>query len=114
MKSEEKDVTYFMKTKGEISGGTWASFINSISSGRGMAVNKGISTKRKKIKKIFYNKELRSWAIIFPVIDKQIVYRTSRKFKEYGQNFSFNEYNMFYTAISPILYFILQDFIFYI
>ena len=103
MKSEEKDVTYFMKTKGEISGGTWASFINSISSGRGMAVNKGISTKRKKIKKIFYNKELRSWAIIFPVIDKQIVYRTSRKFKEYGQNFSFNEYMLLKSLFQIII-----------
>ena len=57
-----------------------------------MAAAKGTSSNRKKIKKIFYSKKLKSWAIIFPVIDKQIVYRTSTKFKEYGENFSFNEY----------------------
>ena len=82
-----------MKTKGEISGGTWASFIYSISSGsRVIDVNKTTNSKKVKTKKIFYNKELKQWALIFPVIDKQIIYRTSKKFKEYGSEFSFNEY----------------------
>jgi len=93
MKSIKKHVTYYMKTKGEISGGTWASFIYSISSGsRVIDVNKTTNSKKVKTKKIFYNKELKQWALIFPVIDKQIIYRTSKKFKEYGLEFSFNEY----------------------
>ena len=92
MKSDFKDVTYFMKTKGEISGGTWASFVNSISNGKELTKLSNKPQVKKKVKKVYFSKECNAWAIIFPVIDKQVVYRTSKCFKEYGSEFSFNEY----------------------
>ena len=103
MKSVKKNVTYYLKTKGEISGGTWASFINAISSAGNLVNNEEKIKSRKKVKKIFFNKELKSWALIFPVIDKQIVYRTSKKFKEYGPNFSFNEYMLMKSLFQIII-----------
>ena len=90
MSSNDKNVTYYLKSKGQISGGTWASFLNAISSNK-ITKNNITSNSNDKKKKIFYNKSLNSWALIFPVIDKQIVYRTSKAFDIY-KNFSFNEY----------------------
>tara|TARA_B100000700_G_scaffold185389_1_gene204270 strand:+ start:156 stop:1250 length:1095 start_codon:yes stop_codon:yes gene_type:complete len=90
MSSNEKNITYYLKSKGQISGGTWASFLNAISLNKITKSNK-IYNSNNKMKKIFYNKSFNSWALIFPVIDKQIVYRTSKAFDIYN-NFSFNEY----------------------
>ena len=89
MEEEKKDLTFYLKTKGQISGGTWASFLNSISNPKASLIQSRTKSKRKKI---FYSKRFKKWALIFPVIDKYIVMKSSRNNKEYGKQFSFNQY----------------------
>ena len=106
MESNSKNITYYLKSKGQISGGTWASFLNIINSKK-IKLSSKTEKSKQKIKTIFYNNSLKSWALIFPVIDKQIVYRTSKVFKVY-KNFSFNEYILiksFKNLISLLLIF---------
>jgi len=103
MKSDKKDITYYLKSRGTISGGTWASFINALYSNKPIIGRGSKSGSGKKIKKIFYNKDFKSWSIIFPVIDKQIVYRSSKTDNIYGNNFSFNEYMMIKTFFQVIV-----------
>ena len=103
MKSEKKNITYFLKSKGTISGGTWASFINALYSNSPIINDNSNKTSSKKIKKIFYNKTFKSWAIIFPVIDKQVVYKSSKSSNVYGDDFSFNEYMMIKTFLQVVL-----------
>jgi len=92
LKDKNPKINTFLKTKGKISGGTWASFLNSFSSKKPI-IKQGLN-KSKKTKKIFYVKELKKWALIFPVIDKHIV-KKSAKTLNYGEDFSFNEYILF-------------------
>ena len=92
LKSHDAKINTFLKTKGKISGGTWASFLNAFSSKKPI-IKKGLN-KSKKAKKIFYVKELKKWALIFPVIDKHIVKKSAKQLN-YGENFSFNEYILF-------------------
>jgi len=86
----------FLKTKGKISGGTWASFLNSFGTKKSI-IKKGLN-KSKKAKKIFYVKQFKKWALIFPVIDKHIV-KKSAKYINYGEHFSFNQYILFNSLI---------------
>ena len=96
-------VEYFFESNGNISGGTWASFINSLSSPLPIIEKKhNRPKKRKHKKKIFFHKNLKRWALFFPVIDKYIVQKTSRSFKEYGENFSFSEYMLFKSPMKLI------------
>lgn len=94
-KINDKNIAFnsYLSTKGQISGGTWASFINSFSSKKSVIKDK--SGIKKDIKKVFYNKELKKWALIFPVIDKYIVKKSSKNISLYGDNFSYNEYILF-------------------
>ena len=104
LNSNTANLTYYLKTKGKISGGTWASFINSLISPMPI-IEKRKSTSVKN-KKIFYSHRFKKWALSFPVIDKYIVMKTSRSFKEYGENFSFSEYLLlpsFFSALMLIL-----------
>ena len=91
LKNKNAKVRTFLKTKGKISGGTWASFLNSFSSKKPIIKK---SNRGKKNKKIFYVKELKKWALIFPVIDKHIVKKSANRL-DYGKDFSFNEYILF-------------------
>lgn len=102
MKSDKKDITYYLKSRGTISGGTWASFINALYSNKPIIGGGSKSVSGKKVKKIFYNKDFKSWSVIFPVIDKQIVYRSSKTDSIYGSKFSFNEYMMIKTYFQVI------------
>ena len=93
------DVSYFFESNGDISGGTWASFINSLSSPIPI-ISKGNkkrskSKNKKNKKKIFFHKEFKRWALFFPVIDKYIVQKTAKSFDQYGDDFSFSEYMLF-------------------
>ena len=101
--ADDIDLTYYLKTKGKISGGTWASFLNSISSGIGSSAEKLQSSKSQKIKKFFYSKEFKRWALIFPVIDKYIVIKSSKNIEGYGENLNFNLYTMQRSLFSIIL-----------
>ena len=92
LKEKNAKINTFLKTKGKISGGTWASFLNSFSTKKPI-IKKGLN-KSKRAKKIFYVKELKKWALIFPVIDKHIVKKSAKKIG-YGEEFSFNEYILF-------------------
>ena len=99
--SENIDATYYLKTKGKISGGTWASFLNSITSKQPIV---GSNRTKKNSKKIFYSKRFKKWALIFPVIDKYIVIKSSKNnIKEYGKNFLFSEYILLPSLLSAIL-----------
>jgi len=87
------DVSYFFESNGDISGGTWASFINSLSSPSPIGSKQSKSKSRKK--KLFFHKEFKRWALFFPVIDKYIVQKTAKNFSQYGEDFSFSEYMLF-------------------
>jgi len=97
LKEPNADVSYFFESNGDISGGTWASFINSLSSPIPIIDKRSKSQSKKKIrkKKIFFHKEFKRWALFFPVIDKYIVQKTAKSFNQYGDNFSFSEYMLF-------------------
>ena len=97
MKEENAVINSYLSTKGQISGGTWASFLNSFSSNK--SVIKKTSGIKSKTKKIFFNKYLKKWALIFPVIDKYIVIKSSKNLNGYGKKFSFNEYILFNNRI---------------
>ncbi len=106
LNGQNVDLTYYLKTKGRISGGTWASFLNSISLGLGeakLATNKGTTNNTKKQKKIFYSHRFKKWAMIFPVIDKYLVMKSSRNMQEYGEHFNFNLYTLQKSLFSIIL-----------
>ena len=90
LKDKNAQITTFLKTKGKISGGTWASFLNSFTGKK--PIIKG--SKNNKTKKLFYSKELKKWALTFPVIDKHIV-KKSAKHLDYGDDFIFVQYVVF-------------------
>ena len=102
MDGEKKDLTFYLKTKGQISGGTWASFLNSISNPK-TSIIQSKSKSNRKTKKLFYSKRFKKWALIFPVIDKYIVMKSSRGSKEYGKQFSFNQYVLQKSLFSTIV-----------
>ena len=102
MEGERKDLTFYLKTKGQISGGTWASFLNSISNPK-TSIIQSKSKSNRKTKKLFYSKRFKKWALIFSVIDKYIVMKSSRGSKEYGKQFSFNQYVLQKSLFSTIV-----------
>ena len=96
MNSREKDITFFFKANGSLSGGTWASFINAIYSNQiseSIKINAKKSI-RKNNRKFYYSNEFRKWVFVFPDIDKQIIYRSSKSNDIYGKNFTFEKYMM--------------------
>jgi len=100
--SENIDLKYYLKSKGKISGGTWASFVNSLN--KPTPIIDRNTKKSKKHKKLFYSKRFNRWALLFPVIDKYIVMKSSRRFKDnYGKNFNFTEYILLPSLVSAIL-----------
>ena len=97
LNEENIDIKCYMKTKGQISGGTWASFLNISSGGR---IKKKIQNRQPKKqdtknKILFYNKELKKWALIFPDIDQYIIRRSSKLIDGYGENVRFVKYMLF-------------------
>ena len=97
LNEENIDIKCYMKTKGQISGGTWASFLNISSSGR---IKKKIQNNQPKKqatknKILFYNKELKKWALIFPDIDQYIIRRSNMLIDGYGENVRFVKYMLF-------------------
>ena len=95
LEEEIIDIKCYMKTKGQISGGTWASFLNHFNSKKEKnRLNKKVS-KKVKNKIIFYNKEFKKWALLFPDIDKHIISRSSKSIKGYAENMRFTKYMLF-------------------
>lgn len=97
LNEENIDIKCYMKSKGQISGGTWASFLNISSSGR---IKKKIQNNQPKKqgaknKILFYNKVLKKWALIFPDIDQYIIKRSSKLIDGYGENVRFVKYMLF-------------------
>ena len=114
LNEENIDIKCYMKTKGQISGGTWASFLNISSSGRIKKKIQNNQPKKQGIKNkiLFYNKELKKWALIFPDIDRYIIRRSSKLIDGYGENVRFVKYMLFkslfkVTALLVPLFFIL-------
>ena len=103
LNSNNTSVSYYLKTKGKISGGTWASFLNSITSKQPILDKSKIKKNHNKSKKLFYSDKFKKWALFFPVIDKYIVMKSSKSFKEYGKNFTFNQYMLFPSLFSVLL-----------
>ncbi len=93
----------YLLTRGKISGGTWASFLNSISIGS-QSSERGNKSKRKhkKSKRIFFNKRFQKWALIFPVVDRDIV-RKSGIFFDYGSDFNFKQFILFKSFFSMLM-----------
>ena len=86
-------VDYYLITKGQISGGTWASLINSIGSKDKKPILKiKNNTSNQKSKKIFFSKRFQKWALFFPVIDKDIVRRSSMDKNLYSSSFQFKQF----------------------
>ena len=106
LQSNDINISYYLKTKGKISGGTWASFLNAITSKQPI-FHKNKTTKkpkkRMKSKKLFYSDRFKKWALFFPVIDKYIVMKSSGSFKEYGSNLSFNQYILLPSLLSALI-----------
>ena len=100
LKTNNAKINTFLKTKGKISGGTWASFLNSFTSSK--PIIKKELDKDRKARKLFYMKDLKKWALIFPVIDKHIVKKSSKNIG-YGEAFSFNEYILFNSIFKVIV-----------
>ena len=97
LNEENIDVKCYMKTKGQISGGTWASFLNISNGGK---IKKKIQNNKPKKqdtknKILFYNKELKKWALIFPDVDQYIIRRSSKLIDGYGENVRFVKYMLF-------------------
>ena len=83
------DMSFYLKTKGTISGGTWASFLHSVSSPN--ALIKSGKVRSRKTKKYFYSRTFKRWVLIFPVVDKYIVNK-SIKSKNNFKKINFNQY----------------------
>ena len=101
LNEENIDIKCYMKTKGQISGGTWASFLNHFN---GRKIKKKIQNntpKKEKTKNkiLFYNKELKKWALIFPDVDQYIIRRSSNLIEDYGPNVKFVKYMLFKSLI---------------
>ena len=95
------DIKCYMKTKGQISGGTWASFLNHFNSSKIKKKIKANSIKKEKSKNkiLFYNKELKKWALIFPDIDQYIIRSSSKLMNHYGSNVKFVKYMLFKSLV---------------
>ena len=102
IKEENINIECFMKTKGQISGGTWSSFLNHFGKNKLKINSSKTNVQNKKQKLMFYNKELKKWALIFPDIDKSIVKRSNKFLDFYGENISFTKYMLFPSLIKIV------------
>lgn len=102
LKDKDAQIENYLLTRGKISGGTWASFLNSLSSKSLMVQsNTKPKKKQKKTKKIFFNRRFKKWALVFPVVDRDIV-RKSGRFFDYGPDFSFRQFILFKSFSSMV------------
>ena len=96
-------LSFYLKTKGQISGGTWASFLNSVINPKTAISAAPRKKKKSKNKKIFYAKRFKRWALFFPVIDKYIVYKSIENINRTLKGVSFNQYILQKSFLSMIL-----------
>ena len=94
-KQENLDVKCFLRSKGKISGGTWASFLNHFNTNK-ISLNNHKINKTKKVKSFYYENDIKKWALIFPDIDRSII-MSSSKYYNYGSDFNFTKYLTFKT-----------------
>ena len=90
-KEPDLDIKCFLSSKGKISGGTWASFLNHFDTNK-LRVTK--SNRKNKVRPFYFDKNIKRWALIFPDIDRSIIMSSSRYFN-YGENFNFTKYLTF-------------------
>ena len=94
-------VKAFVTSKGQFSGGTWASALNAMAEGVGKKGSKSSSKRprRRIAQKIHYDKAAKRWAVPMPVIDPWMVRRSADALPEvYGSDF---EYGHFLGMKSP-------------
>ena len=92
-----KSVTAYVKTKGQPSGGTWASIIGAFAEGPGglsrqqkaTRNTRGGRTKRRGFHRVEHDD---GWALPMPVIDPVIVKRSSRRHEAYGADFRYQQF----------------------
>jgi short subunit dehydrogenase-like uncharacterized protein len=94
--NETKTIRGFVSTSGSFSGGTFASAIHAMS-GIGKAIKTGErssgSAKKRIPSRIYFEKQLKKWAVPMPVIDPWMVMRTSSYRKEvYGDHFEYAQF----------------------
>jgi len=99
--TDNVSLSFYLKTKGQISGGTWASFLNSIINPKSAMFPS--SGKKIKSKKIFYSKRFKRWALFFPVIDKYIVLKTIKNLHKHHKGISFKQYMLQKSFFSMLL-----------
>ena len=99
---ENVRLSFYLKTKGQISGGTWASFLNSVINPKTAIPATPRKKKKSKSKKIFYAKRFKKWALFFPVIDKYIVYKSIENTSRIFKGASFNQYILQKSFLSMI------------
>lgn len=92
-KESDLDIKCFLTSKGKISGGTWASFLNHFDTNK-LRVGKSNSNSKSKVRSFYFDKNIKRWALIFPDIDRSIIMSSSRYFN-YGENFNFTKYLTF-------------------
>ena len=85
------NIKCFLTSKGKISGGTWASFLNHFDTNK-LRVAK--SNSKNKVRSFYFDKNIKRWALIFPDIDRSIIMSSSIYFN-YGENFNFTKYLTF-------------------
>ena len=97
LKEKNVNIKCYMRTKGQISGGTWASFLNHFNKDKkNKNPSKNINRESNyKDKIIFYNKDLKKWALLFPDVDRYIINRSSNLISSYGNELRFTKYMLF-------------------
>ena len=105
---KDLDVKCFLTSKGKISGGTWASFLNHFDSNK-ITINNQKGSKKSKVKSFYFDRNINRWALIFPDIDRSIIMSSAKSYN-YGDNFNFTKYltfkNLFQviSLIVPLLF----------
>ena len=105
---KDLDVKCFLTSKGKISGGTWASFLNHFDSNK-ITINNQKGSKKSKVKSFYFDRNINRWALIFPDIDRSIIMSSAKSY-DYGDNFNFTKYltfkNLFQviSLIVPLLF----------
>ena len=64
LKAKKIQVNYFLQTHGTISGGTWASFLNSVAIKKSILKITPSENKSYKTKKLYFDKNLNKWGMI--------------------------------------------------
>ncbi|MCB9032953.1 MAG: saccharopine dehydrogenase NADP-binding domain-containing protein [Chitinophagales bacterium] len=96
--NEQKTIRGFVSTNASFSGGTFASALHAFSdvaklTASNKASKKSTNDKPVNFQPLYFEKELKKWALTMPVIDNSIVAQTAKlRPTIFGKNFHYNQY----------------------